>query len=402
MLPTVADASGWLSRAARRVFVGERASSSSVLAWGGEWGPPPPARWAGWPAEWATSWDNDHSGLFGRVAILFACVDLNARSLAAMPVESYVNGVPVAGRSWARNPEPLLYEHVGEAISQVSLSLDLRGNAYLLATAFGADGYPLRWLVLDPDRVIVEGQPPRYRIGEDVFGPAEVCHVRHLSWPREPYGFGPLGALARTLGVAHLLEGYAADLILNGGIAATILRHPGNLTADQALDLQTRWASSRALPGAPRVLSSNIEFEVLGLNPADLAMLDLRTMSDQRIAAVFGVPPPLVGLPGSDGLTYSTIQGLLDFYWRSTLRSRATNIMSALSGWAMPRGHSVALNEDRFVRPAIGERATAYEALIRAGVITPNEARRFEGLPPSDAIAEPALPVAEGAEEVAL
>jgi HK97 family phage portal protein len=252
-------------------------------------------------------------------------------------------------------------------------------------------------MVLDPDRVTVRGSPPRYTVAGETYDRRTVCHIRHLSWPREPYGFSPLGALARTMGVAEWLERYAQDLLRNGGIATTLLRHPGKLNKQQARDLQQAWVDAQSIPGAPKVLSSQIEFEVLGLAPADLAMLDLRTMSEQRCASVFGVPPPLLGLPGADSLTYSTTQHLLDLYWRATLRARAQNVMRAISGWALPRGHTVGLNEDRFVEPQLPERAVAYKTLIEAGVIDADEAREMEGLP-----SRGSMPTVEGSEEVAL
>lgn len=362
------------------------------------WGPPPPARWAGWPAEWDVWWDGAHTGLVANVSIAFAATDLNARSLAQLPVETFLNGFPIPNRSWAINPEPLLYSSWGELITQVSLSLDLRGNAYLLATQFGADGYPLRFMVLDPDKVTVEGQPPTYRVAGETMAGRDICHIRHLSWPGQPYGLAPLEALARTMGVSCHLEAYADNLLNAGGVATTILKHPGKINQEQALELQAMWVNSGGIPGAPRVLSANVEYEVIGFNPTDLAMLDLKSMTDARIATVFGVPPPLLGMPGGDSITYSTFAGLLDMYWRATLRARAVNITRALSNWALPRGHTTQLNEDRFVRPQIPERAQAYSVLVAAGILTPDEARALEGYPARTVT----LPAQEGAEEVTL
>ena len=40
-----------------------------------------------------------------------------------------------------------------------------------------------------------------------------------------------------------------------------------------------------------------------------------------------------------------------------SLRPKAGHVMTALSGWALPRGQSVELNRDEYCRPALKERA---------------------------------------------
>ena len=97
-----------------------------------------------------------------------------------------------------------------------------------------------------------------------------------------------------------------------------------------------------------------------------MALVELTQMNDSKIAVLLGVPPFLVGLPsGGDSLTYSTTVQLFDFHWRSGLRPKATAVMAALSGWLLPRGTTVEVNQDSYIQPGPYERAQTAEIYSR-------------------------------------
>jgi phage portal protein BeeE len=94
------------------------------------------------------------------------------------------------------------------------------------------------------------------------------------------------------------------------------------------------------------------------MNPNELALVDLSRFNDAQIAVMLGVPPIMVGLPGGgDPMTYSNVSSLFDQHWRGSLRPKAHDVMSALSGWLLPRGTRVEVNRDEYVQP---------EPLVRA------------------------------------
>jgi hypothetical protein len=83
-----------------------------------------------------------------------------------------------------------------------------------------------------------------------------------------------------------------------------------------------------------------------------MALLELAQFTESRIAVKLGVPPYLVGLPsGGDPMTYSNVTQLFDFHHRAGLNTKVSAVMSALSGWALPRGQRVELNRDEYTRP---------------------------------------------------
>ena len=90
-------------------------------------------------------------------------------------------------------------------------------------------------------------------------------------------------------------------------------------------------------------------------SPKEMAMLEIEQFNESRIAVLLGVPPFLVGLPsGGDSMTYSNVSSLFDFHDRSYLRTAAIHVMSAISGWALPRGQAAEFNRDEYSRPTSG------------------------------------------------
>jgi hypothetical protein len=83
-------------------------------------------------------------------------------------------------------------------------------------------------------------------------------------------------------------------------------------------------------------------------------------------------------------MTYSNVSQVFDFHDRRYLKTAATRVMSALSGWALPRGQSVELNRDEYSRPPLNERADAYTKLVAVGALSSQEIRIMERLIDAD------------------
>lgn len=333
-----------------------------------------PSAWSGWPADWETpAWN-------GRVEALtdtaWTCLDKNASILASMP-PYLVGASPSLPADWLNNPDPDQYTSWDEFTKQLFWDYQM-GEAFVLVTARYANGYPARFHVVAPWLVNVEfGRDGlrRYAIGEvDVSD--DMLHVRYQSTVGDARGHGPLEAGWSRVVAASALARYASNLAASGGIPNAVLTHPASLTAAQATALQTAWVDARMSSlGLPAVLSGGLDFRTLSLNPRDMALVDLAQFNESRIAVLLGVPPVLVGLPsGGDSMTYTNVNMLFEYYWRSGLRPMASAVMAALSGWLLPRGTTVELNRDEFVRPGPLELAQTFQILISAGIMQPEQA----------------------------
>jgi hypothetical protein len=340
-------------------------------------GPPPmrPQRWAGWPPEWsAPLWSSTGYpawNWWGQVQTLtdtaWGCIDLNASVIASMP--PYLVGASDSlNADWLTNPDPLVYTDWSEFAKQLLWDFHL-GEAFVMPTAWYASGYPARFHVVAPWLVTAElagDGTRRYSIG-GVDVTASILAIRYQSRTDDARGHGPLEAGAGRLIAAQALARYATDLVVSGGVPTSLLVHPGNLNATQAQDLQVEWVTARmAAMGLPGVVSGGIDLKVLQFDPEKMALVDLSQFNEARIAFLLGVPPPLAALPsGQDSLTYNTAVMIREQHWQAGLKPKVDRVMRALSYWLLPRGTSIELNRDEYVKPSQLERAQTWEILHR-------------------------------------
>ena len=364
-----------------------------------------PSPWAGWPSRWQPAWNNAGTGAAGlgnRVSTVFSCTALNANALGSMPVTVTEAGRPIDAEQyeWTVNPEPALYSGWGEFMAQAVVSILTRGDLFVHATAWDEVLRPSRFMVVDPDQVSCmfadDGARREYRIGgREAFG-LDLAHTRYVSVAGWPTGLSPLQAAAGNLRSAGALERYGAELAEGGGIPWGVLTSEQRLTRRQtALAQQQYRESSAQRGGAPAVLGMGLKLETLTISPKDLALLDLRIFDEQRIAAAFGVPPFLIGLPQPEGLTYANATSMYDAHWRQMLRPLARKITETLSAWLLPRGRKVHLNAGDYVQPPLTDRTAAYKEMHAAGALTIDEWRALEGLPPLTAQQRAAAAVAK-------
>jgi HK97 family phage portal protein len=355
-----------------------------------------PSGWSGWPDDWWTpSWSG--GGIGAPLSdTAWMCVDFNANQLSSMP--PYLkNAASTLNADWLNNPNPDVYTGWEEFAKQLFWDYQAVGEAFVWATARYSTGWPSRFNVVPPWWVQVEliDGLRRYMIGSmDVT--EDLLHVRYQSQVGYAHGVGPLEVGRYRMVAAQMLIRYGTKLAAGGGIPAGVLQHPEELSAEQASTLQAQWVQSRlSTIGEPAVLSGGLTWTPTQINPNDMALTALLDREEGRIAHLLGVPSELVGIPtGTDPMTYKNVTMWTDLHWRTGLRPKAQHVMSALSGWALPRGTWVELNRDEYVAAEPLERAQAYQIL--AAIIDPasgqpaitvqeiREAERLDNSTPSD------------------
>jgi len=336
--------------------------------------------WDGWPTEWHTppfgpDWSGEGYGrqneMWGRVSTVMSCASLNARELASFPIYGVdKTSAPFALPGWSSNPEPAMYSCWSEFMHAAVLSIQLRGEAFLYATGragINSDGAVTRFIVLNPDVVDAEWIDGEmvYSIAGGELEPADICHVRYLTWPGRPHGVSPLEWIAGPIATSSALERYAANLAARGGIPWAVLKARGNIDKTQAETIQARWVSAAARrDGAPAVMGGDIDLQALSIAPRDMALLELREFDERRICAALGVPSFLVNVEQSNSMTYANVSQVYDAHWRQTLRPLAQLLADAWSSWLLPRGSRMEFNPDRYVQPPLAERVAAWATMF--------------------------------------
>lgn len=346
-----------------------------------------PSPWDGWPAEWSTpAWGQ---GLQKLVDTARDCIDLNSSILAAMPVYRVGSGQVQAPLSWMSNPDPDIYTSWNEFARQLFTDYQL-GEAFVMPSDFFANGKPMHFRVVPAHLVKVDmGVRQRlYKIGS-VDVTADILHVRYNSSTDQPRGWGPLEDAGARMTAAKLLTERMTKLASTGGQTLEWISSDQPINKTQSDELLEQWLESKQRSqGLGGVFGRGADLKQSQMMSAkDLALLELAQFTESRIAVKLGVPPYLVGLPsGGDPMTYSNVTQLFDFHHRAGLNTKVSAVMSALSGWALPRGQRVELNRDEYTRPPFNERASGYKALVETGValgepvITADEIRTMERL----------------------
>ena len=328
---------------------------------------------------------------------VYRAVSIYADLIGTMPVSAYRDRDKLGVPGFLLHPAGATVGATDE-IGQMIWSLLLRGNAFLVPTAYdNRGGHPDSFAVLDPTRVTVSesdvGTGVEYRYhrngnGADLIwtnpGPLELLHVRWQRPPGSHVGIGVLDANAYpggTLSGAWATAYYAADLMRNPTPPA-VLTHPARLNAAQATDLQNQWATSvgRAR-SVPAVLSGGITFQSLPLSARDAQLIEARRWNATDIATQFGLPPYMLGGSTGDSLTYATVEGEMIRLWTTALMPMTVRLERALSAW-LPLGQTLRFNPDSLLRSQTLDRYQAHALALTNGFETLDEVRQLENRPP--------------------
>ena len=343
---------------------------------------PVPSPWSGWPAEWATpEWQHKAGPL---VDTAWTCLDKNSSILSTMPTFRMRSGAVLEPLPWMSNPDPTIYTSWAEFAKQLFWDYQTPGEAFVLSMARGADGWPVNFRVVPPWLVNVEMSAGRreYSIGQMPVPDEDILHIRYKSTTDGARGIGPLDAGGPRAVAAGLIIRLVQSIAEQGGLPPYFLETEQRLTREQANDQLNEWVDSRIRnSGRPALLTGGVKPATLTMSVKDMTLHELGQWTESRIAVLLGIPPFMVGLPsGGDSMTYSNVAQLFEFHHRSYLQTASVHVMSALSGWALPRGQSIEQDADDYTRPGLLERSQAYVNLAAVGAIDGREVRMLERL----------------------
>lgn len=244
-------------------------------------------------------------------------------------------------------------------------------------------GGGLRWVLGDPadsDRLVFN------RDGTTFLG-GKQYRLIILRNPHSPVVDGrSMGVFEMSPGAFNLsdqIASYAAGTF-RSGIPAGFLKveSPPNLTREQADELRAAWLRHH---GGDRrsiaVLNAFTTFEPIQMSPVDAALGEMTRLGIADVAYAFGLSPENLGVSLSGSATYANVrdhfQDLKDM-GISAWVSAVQDVLSAL----LPGSAGVVVNTDGFASPPMSERVSTGRMAVEAGLMTVDEWRASEGLPP--------------------
>lgn len=333
-----------------------------------------------------------------RIAAVYACVRVISETVASLPLLLY-RRLPDGGK--ARAEDHPLYEllRINPNTEQTSLEwreqmlahLLLRGNAYSIIVRRGKGISEL--VPVSPDDVdpkVNNGAILGYEIrggGQtEVLRPSDVLHVRGLS-TNGVLGRSVLKDAADAFHSAKAAQEYGRRVLENDATPGMILKHPGTLDEDAAKRLKKSWENMFGGPrnaGRTAVLEEGMSIEKVQMTAEDMQFLDTRRMQRQEIAAIFRVPPHVIG--DLSASSYSNIEQQSIEFVMHCIRPWCVRIEQAL--WKKlitPADRRTVFAEfmlDGLMRGDIQSRYTAYQIGRQAGFLSVNDIRSFENMNP--------------------
>ncbi|MBD2842699.1 phage portal protein [Erythrobacter rubeus] len=348
----------------------------------------------------------DYMDRIGRINPLglsatFACVNLIAGTQASLKVGVYVpdeNGVKREDRAhplhWLLSMDPNFDQTAYEFIEFIGASLELHGNAYARIYRSGSRVVALE--PVRPDIVRVRRRDDgalEYEWTADaqriVVRQAEVLHIRGFGG-NALGGASTLSMCAGAFGSAMDSSASARAIFANGVRPSGILETETALSGDQRAELEALLQEKfvgAVNSGKPMLLDNGLKWSALTLNPEDAQLLESRKFDGEEICRIFGVPPAMVGY-GDKASNWGTgkevdVLGFIKFALRKRLRRIEQALMKQLlTRTERQAGVTIEFNLEGLLRGDSRGRAEFYQIMVRLGLMTRNEARAKENLPP--------------------
>ena len=340
-----------------------------------------------------------------QIATVYACVRLLAESVAQLPLHLYRTDCGEGQEKATDHPlYKILYREPNPEMTSFSFweaamtHLLLWGNAYAQIVRDGKNGilglYPLLPENVEIDR---DGNGELYYIyhaytdevpGEKnrdiILRREEMLHIPGLSF-NGLVGFSPIAMMKNSLGTTMAVEKYGSAFFKNGAQPAGVLEHPGVLKDPQKI--RDNWTSAYGGSGNAHkvaVLEEGMSYKPISLPPEDSQFLSTREFGVEEICRIFRVPPHMV--QDLKRATFSNIEHQAIDYVVHTLDPWLVRIEKAIVKDLLLEDEKdryfPKFNVDGLLRGDYKSRMDGYSVGISTGIISPNEARRKENMPP--------------------
>lgn len=335
-----------------------------------------------------------------QIATVWCCIDRRANVIASLPFfvfDRLANGQKDLDSARSSRLFGLLHDSPNARMTPfefwrtMMMNHDLRGNAYARIDRDERTGEALALWPMPADQVssavLPDGQMVyAYRIDNDVaiLAAENVLHLKGLG--NGTVGLSKLDFMRVTMDEAAKAQATASRLFGANGKPTGVLMVDQVLKPEQREKIRQNFAGM-ATEGVGRlfVLEASMKYQQLTLSPEDQELLETRKFSVEEICRWFDVPPVLAY--HSNVTTWgSAIETILDGWYKVTIGPMLKNIEQAVSKRVMTPAQrarqSVEFNFDALLRGNAKDRAELYAKLTQNGIMTRNEARQLENLPP--------------------
>jgi len=202
-------------------------------------------------------------------------------------------------------------------------------------------------------------------------------------------GLSPLAYARNAVSVGLAGDRRIGQVFKNAGKPSGVLTIDGTLKDDQRQLVRQRFKDlTEGGTDTLMVLEASMKFQPISMNPTDIQLLDSRRFQVEDVARFMDVPSVLINDTAGTTAWGSGISEIMRGWYKRSLRNRVNSLSESMKQHLLPEGKRqnmrVTYDFDDLLRLDKRERMESNRAGINAGIITPNEARRDEGLPPME------------------
>lgn len=325
---------------------------------------------------------------------VYRAVTLIATSLGNLPVKVYKRLDEGGKEADPSHPAfSLVHDDATEWQSAADFRERITADALLHGAGFalvqrdlsGDPGDPVELIYLPPGTVQAKVDSygePFYLLGsaQTRYGFRDVLHVA------APFDLAPIKACREAIGLALVLERYAARLFGNGARPSGIITLKDRADEKAVANISAAWKAAHGgdKSGGTAILPGDAGYQQLTFSSVDAQFAEMRSFQVAEIARAFGVPPVL--LQDYDRATWSNSEQMgrqfLQFTLLPWLQAWQAAYRRALLTPDERSTHLIEFIVDDLLRGDFASRVEGYSKLIAARVLNPNEVRAMENRAP--------------------
>lgn len=329
---------------------------------------------------------------------VWACLKIITDSISGLPLNAYTKKedgtrVPNAKNDLVQliNRRPNRWQTRIEFFATIIWQYVFLGNAYV-AIHRNDSGKIIALIPLMSKQMDVELMENgsvvyTYTVGNDVSVYSESS-IWHLKGPigNGIIGYGLLDYAKQSIAIGQAAEQATTTVYQNGGKPSGILSIDKLLSAEQRQRVKENFSGmTDGNQNRLFILEAGMKFDKTSLSPQDIELLASRKFQIEEISRFFGVPSVLINDTSGTTAWGSGIQQIVSGFYKLNLRPIMENLQVSMSTHLLSPVDFVTtelkFDFSTLLRPDEAERMKSYREAINGGIMTPNEARKREGLP---------------------
>ncbi|WP_419851993.1 phage portal protein [Actinobacillus pleuropneumoniae] len=216
----------------------------------------------------------------------------------------------------------------------------------------------------------------------------EILHLRNSSYDGF-IGRSPITIAREAVGLGMSQQRHGSSIMNNGLLASGIISTAewfDEARGQKAIKALERYKGAKNAGKTP-ILEGGMEYKQLGMSNQDAEWLASRKFTIEDIARIFNISP--IFLQDYSHSSYSNFTEASRSFLGQTLKPHLVNFEQQLKDALMidlasnsRKRYVIEFDTSELLRTNQNDRFTGYEIAIKSGILSPNECRKREGLPP--------------------